>query len=827
MGLLSGPLPSPAPLVAQESAAAAERPASSEGRIEGRVTSTATGAALPGAAVRVEGSDRGVLTDARGYYTLRAVPAGTVTIEIQRLGHESARLEAQVEGGARTVVDAALAEQPIGMDPLVILSQRTRMVGDPLNLSAIPGSAHFLGPQDLEGRKLAFDNVHEVLRRIPGVNVQEEEGYGLRPNIGLRGTGVERSSKITLMEDGILIAPAPYAAPAAYYFPVVGRMEAVEVRKGSSQIRYGPRTIGGAINLVSASIPEETAWHLDTQGGSDRQFKVQARGGSSTDHVGWMVETYQLQTDGFKELPGNENTGFDVRDFTAKLRLNTDREAPRYQEIELKVGYHDELSHETYLGLTDEDFRTNPRQRYAASAEDLMDAEHRQIQLRHFIQPTPRFDVTSTAYRNEFARNWYKLGSVLGTSISNVLADPGAHSEALAILRGGASEEDALTLRANNREYLSQGIQSLVGLRLEGLGASHSFEAGIRLHEDSEDRLQWEDGYRMTGGLPVRTSEGAPGTQANRVGEANAVALHLMDEIGIGRWTIVPGVRYERIHLTRTDYSTEGASRLEPTRVRESTVSAFIPGVGASYEVSPSLHLFGGVHRGFAPPGPGAAEETRPEESVSYEVGSRLRSGGVGLQMAAFYGDYSNILGQATLATGGAGVGNQYNGGAARVAGLEASLDWDLSWGRDLPVRLPVSVAYTLTDATFRTDFESDFGPWGTVERGDRLPYLARHQGSASIGVEDADWSLSLVASGSSALRTRAGQGPAVESESTDSFLTFDVQGSYVLPQGLRGGSLYAGIQNLTDESYITARRPAGVRPGLPRTFYVGMRVSR
>src|SRR5690606_32293699 len=131
----------------------------------------------------------------------------------------------------------------------------TRMVGDPLNLSAIPGSAHFLGPQDLEGRKLAFDNVHEVLRRIPGVNVQEEDGYGLRPNIGLRGTGVERSSKITLMEDGILIAPAPYAAPAAYYFPVAGRMEAVEVRKGSSQIRYGPRTIGGAINLVSASIP--------------------------------------------------------------------------------------------------------------------------------------------------------------------------------------------------------------------------------------------------------------------------------------------------------------------------------------------------------------------------------------------------------------------------------------------------------------------------------------------------------------------------------------------------------------------------------------------
>ena len=118
---------------------------------------------------------------------------------------------------------------------------------------SLPGSGQYIGIRTLE--KLNQPNVNNVLRTIPGVNIRDEEGFGLRPNIGLRGTAVNRSAKVTLMEDGILIAPAPYSDPAAYYFPTFARMQGVEVLKGSSQIKYGPYTIGGAINLISTPIP--------------------------------------------------------------------------------------------------------------------------------------------------------------------------------------------------------------------------------------------------------------------------------------------------------------------------------------------------------------------------------------------------------------------------------------------------------------------------------------------------------------------------------------------------------------------------------------------
>lgn len=796
-------------------------------QVLGAVVTAEAGVPIPGVTVRV--AELGLIrtTDARGRFDLVGLPddAGSVSLIFERYGFAPLSRTVELSNAGTIQLHVEMERVVIGLDPIAVLLERTRMIGDPLTGQVVPGSAFFLSGRELESQKLAFANVHDVLRRVPGIHVQDEEGYGLRPNIGLRGTGVERSSNITLMEDGVLIAPAPYAAPAAYYFPTMGRMTGVEVRKGASQIRYGPRTLGGAINLLSAPIPDRRGWEIDLAGGDQAMQRGHARLGDSGDHFGWLLEGFGMRTDGFKELQGGGDTGFDTRDFVGKFRLNTDRTGPGYQELELKLGYTDHESDETYLGLTDADFALSPDLRYAGSQSDLMDTDHQQVQARYFYQPGQRTDVVVTGYRNEFARNWYKLQSVGGSSIASVLGDPEGNAEALGILKGLSSEDDALRVRANNREYLSQGVQTTFGLHLGEAGAiSHQLEAGVRLHRDYEDRLQWEDGYRMEEGRMILTSPGAPGTQANRKAEASAVAVHVQDEIRTGAWSFVPGVRFESIDLTRTDWAGDDPDRTAAGQVRDSSVSAFIPGLGAAYEWSPWTTFFAGVHRGFAPPGPGASEDTDAEASINYELGARVRRAGVGANVTAFFSDYTNILGESTLATGGTGSGDLFNGGEVRVVGAEFAFDLDAAHYLELPVRLPVRLSYTYNEATFETSFESDFGPWGTVESGDELPYLPSHVASGSVGVEDPRWSVTLGWHASAEMRTEAGQGAIPDGSGIDGFGVLNLSAEWNFDANT---SVYAAVQNLTDRRYVVARRPAGVRPGLPQTLFVGLRLHR
>lgn len=693
------------------------------------------------------------------------------------------------------------------------------VIGTPEQAQRLPGSAHYIGADELESFQHA--DVLRVLRQVPGVYIQEEDGLGLRPNIGIRGSGTDRSGRITLMEDGVLIAPAPYAASSAYYFPTMRRINAVEVLKGPAAISEGPRTTGGALNLVSTPIPGRPSGSASILFGEDDTVDTHAWVGGGSDNAGWLVETVQQDSSGFKTLPSGADTGTRLEDYLVKLRVNNDRGADWHQSLELKLGRTEQDGNETYLGLTDEDFERTPFARYPASQLDNIVTEHDQQQLTYRLEPSSApWRLDATVYNNEFARNWFKLGSVNGTGISSLLDDPESFAEEMAWVRGADSPDDAFNLRNNNREYYSRGVQGNLYFDAVTGNWRHEFRVGLRYHRDQEDRLQDEDLFRMDDGTLVRTTDGAPGTQANRVSEAEAFAIYLQDRITWDRWTFTPGLRFEDIELTREDFSTADPDRSEgPTRVRRNDEQVVMPGLGATYELTPEWRLLAGVHKGFNPPGPGSNADA--EESINYEFGARYRNNGLRGEAIGFVNDYDNLVGTCTASTGGGcTIGDEFDGGEVNVTGLEllAAYDWTLG-----SVRVPVEFAWTWTsEAEFQNSFESGFGQWGDVQTGDELPYIPENQVQLRTGLVTTAWELALTVSRVDEMRTVAGQGPIPFARSTESFTVLDLAGTWRVHDN---ADLFFRVDNLLDETYVAARDPAGARPGKPRTALTGIRL--
>ncbi|MCC5940483.1 MAG: TonB-dependent receptor [Balneolaceae bacterium] len=727
-----------------------------------------------------------------------------------------------------TTIDPVESDTTKTIDEIIL--DRITVVGQPIWMSRIPGAASYVSAEQLQRQN--YTDINRILRNISGVNIQEEEGFGLRPNIGIRGAGNERSTKVNIMEDGILAAPAPYSAPAAYYFPNMARISSVEVRKGSSQIKYGPNTTGGAINLISTPIPAQFSGVAEVSLGERSANKIYANIGNRSERFGYLLEVNQVGDDGFKQLDNGGDTGFLVRDILGKVMFQTSNSASVYQRLEFKAGYHDEHSDETYLGLTRDDFSLSPMRRYAGSQADRIDTEHIQFSARHFALFSDNVDLTTTLYRNNFTRAWYKLHDLntnaLGIetgNLSEILRNPEVHQNEYAVLAGADSAPDALTVRNNNREYYSQGIQSILGVNFDIGSAQNQLEFGVRLHQDEEDRFQFEDDYQMLNGNMIITTPGIPGTQTNRVGSATALSVFVQDEIQWNNWTFTPGLRFENIWFTNRNYGTSDLERTGSNlNKNEYSVSIFLPGIGATYQVSNSFTLLSGIHRGFSPPSPGSSSDTRSEESINYELGFRYVNDLFQTELIGFYNDYDNLLGSDLAAGGGGGTTAQFNAGEVEVFGVEFSSNIDFGLLLNTTsVSIPVNLNYTYTNATFQNSFSSGFGPWGNVESGDEIPFIPRHQFNSGVSFIYKGFDANINASYMPQMRTAAGSGSFDPLFSTDSFFVVDLSTSYNIHQYV---NLFVNIRNLLDETYITSDRPAGVRPGLPRTLMGGMKVS-
>ena len=760
----------------------------------------------------------------------------STTIEIEELGSSEESTTIEIEELDSNEKSATIEIEELGSSE--ILMQEVSIIGSKFNIKNIAGSAAYLDVQDIRQHGVA--DVNRVLRRIPGVTLRQEDGFGLFPNISLRGVDPSRSAKLTLMEDGVLTAPAPYSAPDAYYSPATARMSGMEVLKGSSQVKYGPRTTGGVINFLSTPIPTAEKYYMKASYGTFDELRNHAYFGD-TEHtdsgkLGYLVEYYTRNNTGFKvidsdiaSIRGEADTGINRKE--PMIKLSYEPKSSMYQRFEFKYGHTDLDANETYLGLSTLDLMENPNRRYAASRFDEINSEHHRSYLRHFLEFNADTNLVTTIYGNAFHRNWQKLDKVNGNNLDTALVDP----TDLATLKGTGS--GTLKLRNNNRSYYLYGIQSTLKHKTNIGETEHNIEVGLRYHYDQIRRFQWDETFTQdANGAITAVSVGDGGAAGNILQETDAMVLNVQDAIKWRKFTFTPGVRFEYIQGSYDVFANGGNT---PINGQKDYLVA-VGGGSLKYDLLDSggedIDLFTGVFRGFAPPDPKSAFENglREETSIGYEIGARYSNAPKAFATEAilFLTDTDNLIVRADI--GDTTTGQTINGGEVRSYGVEFQANYDHGLAKNWTVQTPTYVSLTYTDATFQRDLgtTSAGSIFAGAREGNKVPYISDYVVSFGLGLIykkfninfDANYTSGTFADGSNNGTNINTSGTASERfGKIDDQYTVDATMGYQVNDKVR---FFSNFKNITDSRFIVSRQPAGPRPNLPFSMMAGLEFS-
>ncbi len=763
--------------------------------------------ALGGASVRLLNSNFEGITNDLGTLILHQVPEGDYVMEVRFIGMKTLRRSIQVSENS-LAFRFDLENDPFQLFATQVVVQRDHLFRN------IPGSVKVTPKEELDRMQAVTAN--EVLRRTPGLHVVDEEGAGLRLNIGVRGLDPDRSRKVLILEDGVPVALNPYGEPEMYYSPSIDRMQGVEVIKGSGQILYGPQSVGGVINFITAEPPVEQEMKLKLQSGQGGYTSLLAQYGNTYDNTGIQVTYLRKQSDNMA------GTQFVLNDLNAKVRIPLSNKSV----LGIKFSAYDENSNSTYLGMTQSMFdqRTNDFEFIAPN--DNLDVKRMAVSANHRYSIGNGWSLHSTFFANTTTRDWRRQDFALNSfdeNGNNIL--PGDFTGTFwgdtTVAGGAIFMRDRTGNR--NRTFQVAGFEQkaewqayfadFVEYKLH-VGYRYMFERAF------EQRINGSSADAISGQLvndEVRTG--------------NALSAYVLNQIKLGKYfELSPGVRVEDYAFEREIFRQSSRDTLITANNR---IRTLIPGVGAGIFLHPNLNLYGGVHRGYSPPRVKDAIDftfANPvldldaEKSWNYEAGLRTKiAPGLRAELTYFLLDFENQV-IAASESGGQAFG-VVNAGATLNQGVEASIELNF---REL-VQSPWLILLDAQTTFLRATFNESRIVNGIDIRGNRLPYAPDLTISSGLTVEapfGTGMRFTLTHVGeqftddiNSVLPTNNGRFGKM-----DAFTLLDF-GLYhhIRPWKTR---VNIAVKNITDQRYIATRRPQGISLGLPRFITAGFDVQ-
>ena len=547
------------------------------------------------------------------------------------------------------------------------------------DLKSYTGNRSIITSDQIE--RTAARSIDTALQQVPGIKIKDETGTGVLPNISVRGLDSSRSGYAQILLDGIPMTLAPYGHTGQSLFPATLFMiDRIDVARGGASIQYGPNNVGGVINLISKPIP--TNWETSINeritffGSNQNLFDTNiSTGGAVNDDFSIHLDGNVTKGESFRE-----HSDTDIKNLILKTVWNIDEQ----NSLDATLQYYEAFS-ELPGALNTPAYEADRTQSLRPNDEFNADTQRVSLKYNHVLDDSNLVDYGEfdlTVFGNKSSRNF---------QWDFYAVDPQKWSD---------TTKEATHLRNSPREFTVFGIEPKTSLVIDGDISQHIIAGARYVSEDI--------GYQVN---QIEKSTQETTRPRDWQMDTNAMAYYISNKIGFfdDALSITPGLRYEDVRMTFTNIGQDYS--------QDNHVQEWLPGITLGYEFTDTWFAYANAQRSLRTPQ--IADLRRqgqtPESELSwnYETGLRFTpTESSSVNLALYRIDFTNK--------------SEYNRNLNMFINIGKTLNQGVELeGTYTPLSLP---ELTLTGAYNYLDTEQLDGKFS----GNQLPYVSRHQVSAS-----------------------------------------------------------------------------------------------
>lgn len=658
------------------------------------------------------------------------------------------------------------AQQSINLDTIVVTGTKTER-----KLRDVPVRTEVISKQQLE--KTHARDLVEALRYQPGVLLQEihgKSGY----QVVMQGVGADR---VLVLIDGRPVTPSTGSTVDLSQLSV-SDVDHIEVVKGAVSALYGSSAIGGVINIITRKPKQGTRYSLVADVGS------------------W----------------GEKNPGDELDPASRHLSLDASYANPNWQtsiNADLRSSDGFDLDPDTYISNGNEGDKAN-------------------LTLELGFRPNENIELTykPSFYMEDLSKRIgnYRPGTGFIKKTKTEKVEKHSHSF---FYDHGLQNNARFSAYLVTEDFDDDTAQDVNSTRDIVEGKRH---AELRFNKaEMQFDMPAGESHFLTMGMALfnnelsQTREGKSETVPDL--KHDNIELYFQDDIFIGdRWELLPGLRLQE----DSDFGSHAAAKLNAMYTSETGGSGEIRyrfGVGQGYRV-PNLkergYIFDHSSIGYVVLGSevnqwedevegiidlDGAAVLDPEESLSLQMGMEIvMEGYYRFEASVFRNEISNLIEKdryygSEIETLDYSFYRYLNVDDARTQGL------DLSYSKQVSPNLQFDVSYSYLDAI-------------DEQTGKDLVNRPDHQLKVGFNWDMPEWNsdLLLFLSWQSEEYT-----DSLNTTESPAWHAIDIKYNHKLDKQL---TLFAGIDNLTDQHKDPAKGEEDRRPGEGRFIYMGIKLQ-